>query len=180
MTDSRLTPYGSQTVGPFFDIGLSWLIERCPVDSGVAGAIEIRGRVLDGDGLPVPDAVLEFWSAENPAGSNSGAYPRGFRRAFTDAEGNFSVRVSRPSALPLEDGGIPAPHLLVLVFARGLLRHLLSRVYFDDERANESDAVLAGIPAERRRTMIARRDEDNTFRWSVILQGSEETVFFAW
>jgi protocatechuate 3,4-dioxygenase, alpha subunit len=180
MTATKQTPTSSQTVGPYFGIGLTYLIDRSPeVDGATAGAIEIRGKVLDRDGVPVPDAMLEFWSPESSTPSNNDAHPQNFRRAFTDTDGNFSAVMTRPATLPLEDGRMQSPHVLVLIFSRGLLRHLISRVYFADER-NETDPVLLGIPAERRRTLIAQRDGDNSFRWNVILQGPDETVFFAW
>jgi protocatechuate 3,4-dioxygenase alpha subunit len=182
--DSRLIPAGSQTVGPFFRIGLDYLIDRAPVlDADVAGRVEIRGRVLDRDGTPVPDAVLEFWTPRIAA-STSGQeqYPAGFRRTATDTNGNFAVAVMRPAAGPLEDGRMQAPHILVLVFARGLLRHLLTRVYFENEPGNAADMVLQDIPAERRATLIARLDnhQANSYQWDVRLQGQDETVFFAW
>ncbi len=178
--DSRLIPAGSQTVGPFFRIGLEYLIDRTPaLDVGAAGRIEIRGRVLDRDGIPVPDAVLEFWAPRlTVSTSGQDQYPAGFRRTATDTNGNFAVTAMRPAAIPLEDGRMQAPHMLVLVFARGLLRHLLTRVYFEDELGNAADTVLQEIPAERRATLIARLD--NSYHWDVHLQGQNETVFFAW
>jgi protocatechuate 3,4-dioxygenase, alpha subunit len=182
--DSRLIPAGSQTVGPFFRIGLDYLIDRAPVlDAEVGGRIEIRGRVLDRDGTPVPDAVLEFWAprgAESKSGQDQ--YPTGFRRTATDVDGNFAAAAMRPAAVPLKDGRMQAPHMLVLIFARGLLRHLLTRVYFEKEPGNTDDIVLKNIPAERRATLIARLDnsQTNSYRWDVRLQGQDETVFFAW
>jgi protocatechuate 3,4-dioxygenase alpha subunit len=169
---SAQIPAGSQTVGPYFSIGLEYLIERTPaLTLETAGTIEIRGRVLDRDGAPVPDAMLEFWSAPK-VGEEEGLFPAGFRRAATDGDGNFSVVMARA----------PAPHMLVLVFARGLLRHLITRVYFGDGQANQADPVLMTIPQERRATLIAQPDESraNLYRWNVILQGTGETVFFAW
>jgi protocatechuate 3,4-dioxygenase alpha subunit len=181
---SRLIPAGSQTVGPFFRIGLEYLIDRAPaLDADIAGRMEIRGRVLDRDGTPVPDAVLEFWvpriSVSTP---DQDQYPSGFRRTATDTDGNFAVAAMRPAAVPLEDGRMQAPHMLVLVFARGLLRHLLTRVYFENEPGNTADAVLKEIPAERRATLIARLENrrTNSYQWDVRLQGHDETVFFAW
>lgn len=177
----------SQTVGPFFRIGLEYLID-CAPPVAEEDAISIRGRVLDRNHAPVPDAMLEFWSP-NVAKDESGptvnegySSPRGFRRAATDLEGNFCIAISRPTPVPLDDGTAQAPHLLVLVFARGLLRHLISRVYLSDEPANASDPVLLRVPAERRRTLIAQLEskESSCFRWDVVLQGPEETVFFAW
>jgi len=170
MTTERLIPNSSQTVGPYFRIGLDYLIDRTSTDDATTlGTIAIRGRVLDRDGVAVPDAMLEFWSV-----------PHNFRRAATDLDGNFCVMMGRPVAVRMEDGRTQSPHLLVLVFARGLLRHLISRVYFESEPGNESDPVLLGVPADRRRTLMARRDGDNSFRWDVTLQGPDETVFFAW
>jgi protocatechuate 3,4-dioxygenase, alpha subunit len=182
--DSRLIPAGSQTVGPFFRIGLEYLIDRAPArDTDIAGRIEIRGRVVDRDGTPVPDAVLEFWAPRITVSTpGQDQYPAGFRRTATDINGNFAVAPMRPPAVPLEDGLMQAPHMLVLVFARGLLRHLLTRVYFEDEPGNTADTVLQEIPAERRATLIARLEnhQTNSYQWDVHLQGQNETVFFAW
>ena len=185
--DSVQIPAGSQTVGPYFRIGLDYLIERTPaLTLETAGTIEIRGRVSDRDGAPVPDAMLEFWSAAKVADKlggdgEEGVFPAGFRRAATDGDGNFSVVMGRPAVRP-GDERAPAPHMLVLVFARGLLRHLVTRVYFGDGHANQGDPVLMTIPQERRATLIAQPEESrkNLYRWDVILQGTGETVFFAW
>jgi protocatechuate 3,4-dioxygenase, alpha subunit len=180
--ESRLIPVGSQTVGPFFRIGLEYLIERAPAIEA-AEKIVIRGRVLDRDGTPVPDAVLEFWAARTASSTpDHDRYPAGFRRTATDDNGNFEVAAIRPAAVALDDGRMQAPHMLVLVFARGLLRHLLTRVYFKDEPGNTADPVLQEIPADRRGTLIAQLENDQTssYRWNVILQGQDETVFFAW
>jgi len=182
--DSRLIPAGSQTVGPFFQIGLEYLIDLAPaLDADLAGRIEIRGRVLDRDGTPVPDAVLEFWAPRLTVSTpGQGQYPDGFRRTATDTDGNFAVAAIRPAAAPLEDGRTQAPHMLVLVFARGLLRHLLTRVYFENEPGNAADTVLQQIPTERRATLIARlgNHQTHSYQWDVHLQGQNETVFFSW
>ena len=180
-------PSGSQTVGPFFRIGLEYLQAWAPVlHPGSPGSMEIRGRVLDRDGAPVPDALLEFWSAD-PSGKYSEAprvegYPAGFYRVATDLGGSFSLVAIKPDPVPFVDDRTQAPHMLVLVFARGLMRHLVTRVYFDDEPGNAADPVLLEVPAERRATLVARRDASNSgaFYWNVILQGEDETVFFAW
>jgi protocatechuate 3,4-dioxygenase alpha subunit len=182
--ESRLIPAGSQTVGPFFSIGLDYLIDRAPlIDAQIAGRIEIRGRVLDRDSSPVPDAVLEFWTPRI-TGSTPGQdqYPSGFRRTATDIDGNFAVATMMPAAVPLEDGRMQAPHMLVLVFARGLLRHLITRVYFENEPGNTADMVLQHLPAERRATLLARviNHQTSSYQWDVRLQGENETVFFAW
>jgi protocatechuate 3,4-dioxygenase alpha subunit len=182
--DRKLIPAGSQTVGPFFCIGLDYLIDRAPVlDADMAGRIEIRGRVLDRDGTAVPDAVLEFWVPSITVSTpGQDPYPSGFRRTATDSNGSFAVAAVRPAAVPLEGGRMQAPHMLVLVFARGLLRHLLTRVYFEKEPDNADDIVLKNIPAERRATLIGRLDNHrtNSYQWDVRLQGQDETVFFAW
>jgi protocatechuate 3,4-dioxygenase alpha subunit len=186
--DARQIPAGSQTVGPYFRIGLDYLMDRAPaIEAGATGTIEIRGRVLDRDGLPVQDAMLEFWAPGSgtsvlPSTPDPSQYPMGFRRTATDSDGNFSLVANRAEAAPLGDGRMQAPHMLVLVFARGLLRHLLSRVYFEDEPGNLEDPVLLQLAAERRGTLIAQRESDQkySYRWNVVLQGRDETVFFAW
>jgi protocatechuate 3,4-dioxygenase, alpha subunit len=174
--DSKLIPTSSQTVGPYFRIGLEYLADCQPSEPDAAGSISIHGTVFDRDGAPVPDAMLEFWSA--PVGQNessSSGFPGGFRRAPTDVDGQFSIVMPRPPLV-----GKHAPHLVVLVFARGLLRNLISRLYFDGEPGNLTDPVLLSIPPDRRRTLIAQREAENAFRWDIHLQGADETVFFAW
>lgn len=178
-TEPKFIPAGSQTVGPYFRIGLQYLIDRA-AEVPQANRIVLRGRVLDCHGSPVPDAVLEFWTAAWHRTSPSEAMPAGFRRVGTDIDGAFSAALPRPGPPGREDELPQAPHFLVLVFARGLLRHLITRLYFHDEPANTSDPVLLSVPAERRNTLIAQSDGTDAFRWDVILQGSDETVFFAW
>ena len=169
--EPKLIPTGSQTVGPFFRIGLEHLIDSAaPTERAGLDAITIRGQVLDRDRAPVVDAMLEFWSASDS----------GFARTATDDDGNFRVQMNRPSSIASVNGETQAPHMLVLVFARGLLRHLISRVYFRGEPGNDTDPVLSMIPAERRHTLIAQSEINDSFRWDVILQGEDETVFFAW
>jgi protocatechuate 3,4-dioxygenase alpha subunit len=181
----RRIPSSSQTVGPFFTIGLKHLIDRTgELDYAGADVIEIRGRVLDRDGSPVPDAMLEFWNAGDTGGdamvgSREHGIPDGFRRVTTNLEGSFAVRIAKPVSTTGEVGE-QAPHLMVLVFARGLQRHLISRVYLEGERGNEHDPVLLGVPAERRSTLIAKVYGTESYLWDVILQGDNETVFFAW
>jgi protocatechuate 3,4-dioxygenase alpha subunit len=187
--DLPATP--SQTVGPFLRIGLEWLSNAELVGAGTPGErVTIEGRVVDADGAPVPDAVIELWQANahgeymrssgwRSAGSDSqGA---GFARLPTDDNGGFRFTTVKPGRVPAPDGSLQAPHIVVTIFMRGLLRHLVSRIYFPDESANAEDMVLALVPAERRRTLIARRAEtgEATLTWNVVLQGAEETVFFA-
>jgi protocatechuate 3,4-dioxygenase, alpha subunit len=185
---AKLLPAGSQTVGPFFAIGLEYLVGRS-VENGSAGSgdVEIGGRVLDGEGNPVPDAMLEVWGADShgryrAATEEASGSPGVFRRVVTNEQGQFSFTIDKPGAVAFDGGRNQAPHLVVLVFARGLLRHLITRVYFPDEHANTSDPVLKLVSKERRSTMIAHSEggDLNRLRWDVILQGTDETVFFAW
>ena len=179
--NSRLTPWSSQTVGPYFSIGLQALIdEGAAIEAHSAETITINGKVLYRDGAPVPDAMLEFWSADRAGDTHQSGFPQGFRRVATGIDGSFSVSMNKPPELDMGDGQTQAPHLLVLIFCRGLLRHLVSRVYFEDEPTNSSDPVLLGVPAERRHTLVARREGGACYGWNVVLQGAEETVFFAW
>jgi protocatechuate 3,4-dioxygenase alpha subunit len=125
-TPERAIPTGSQTVGPYFKIGLDYLAERAVSRDDAAGTVEIRGRVLDRDGAPVPDAMLEFWAPSSeqtpdlPRSTRDGC-PHGFVRVATDADGQFAAVAARPVAATLDDGTMQSPHMLVLVFARGLL-----------------------------------------------------------
>jgi protocatechuate 3,4-dioxygenase alpha subunit len=180
-TLGKRIPSSSQTVGPYFRIGLDYLIDRMnDLDVTAKNTIEIRGRILDGDGVPVPDAMLEFWSAENVDSIPEHGIPDRFRRVRTDLKGCYAARVKRPVAMLLEDGRLHAPHIMVLVFARGLMRHLISRVYLEGEAANQNDTVLLNVPVERRGTLLAEDGGENEYRWDIVLQGNDETVFFAW
>jgi protocatechuate 3,4-dioxygenase alpha subunit len=180
----QVTP--SQTIGPFFSIGLTWDDGAFVVPEGTDGAFRIRGRVTDGDGEPVPDAVVETWQAD-PNGryrhpddpqADGGGF-RGFARAPTDKQGAFAIHTVKPGPVPGAGGATQAPHLAVSVFARGLLNRVVSRVYFADEAdLNAADPVLAGLPADRRATLLAEPADDG-YRFDVRLQGEDETVFFA-
>lgn len=166
---SRVTP--SQTVGPFFAFGLLDRAEVVPPDA--PGAIRIRGRVTDGAGEPVNDAMVEVWQADE-----SGAYRAdfGFGRCGTNEEGGFELVTVKPGRV---DG--QAPHLNVQVFARGLLKQVATRIYFPDEAAaNAADAVLASLPDdEARASLVAVAEVDGALRFDVRLQGERETAFFA-
>ena len=156
-----LTP--SQTVGPFFAIGLGATVDAHVVPEGSTGAVRISGQVLDGDGQPVPDALIETWQAE------------GVGRSATDDEGHFSLLTIKP---PQSAGAGHAPHIDVSVFARGLLTPLITRVYFPDESdANANDPVLRSLTPEERATLIAVSDGGG-LRFDIHLQGGRETVFF--
>jgi protocatechuate 3,4-dioxygenase alpha subunit len=161
-----LTP--SQTVGPFFGVGLPFEKGEQIAPPASAGVIRIEGQVLDGNGKPVPDALLEIWQPGT-----------GFGRARTDAEGAFGFTTAKPGVTPAPDGRTQAPHLNVTVFARGLLRHLVTRMYFPDETdANATDPVLNLVDVARRETLIAKNC-GGVLHFDVRLQGEQETVFFA-
>jgi protocatechuate 3,4-dioxygenase, alpha subunit len=151
----------SQTVGPFYTIGLSRRPQNELADRRDPAAVQLVGHLLDGQGDPISDGMVE---AFDPAGRRWG-------RSGTDAEGRFSFVLTRPDALPGE-----APHLDVFVFARGLLRHQLTRVYFPGDPANESDPVLAGLDESDRATLVATED-GGALRFDIRMQGG--TVFFA-
>jgi protocatechuate 3,4-dioxygenase, alpha subunit len=180
----------SQTVGPFFHLGLDWLVQRDISQPGTAGErVTVAGRVIDGDGRPVPDALIEVWHADaegrypHPEDPRAGqVHPgfRGFGRVATDREGAFRFTSVKPGPVPGPDGRMQAPHWAVLVFMRGLLKHLFTRVYFPDEPANEQDPILALVEPARRGTLIARRggSDPSALEWNVVLQGPDETVFF--
>ncbi|MDE3187062.1 MAG: protocatechuate 3,4-dioxygenase subunit alpha [Acidobacteriota bacterium] len=183
----KLTPSGSQTVGPYFRIGLQHLCDSDAQRAADVDTVTVHGTVIDANGVPVSDAMLEIWHADRDGRYDAGlpdasGRPACFTRAATDDEGSFRFTIVRPGAVPGESGIRQAPHIAVLVFARGLLRHLITRMYFPDEAANSSDPVLQSIPEKRRRTLIAERDSHRpgTLEWNVVLQGDDETVFFAW
>jgi protocatechuate 3,4-dioxygenase alpha subunit len=157
-----MNPTPSQTVGPFFGFALPFEEDANAVSPQEPGAVRVEGQVLDGAGEPVPDALLEAW------------HGRQFARCRTDAEGAFHFTVRKPDA---PQGA--APFLNLTVFARGLLRHLCTRIYFPEEQAaNEDDAALARVDPRRRHTLIARQDS-GILHFDVRLQGEDETVFFA-
>jgi protocatechuate 3,4-dioxygenase alpha subunit len=183
----RLGTTPSATVGPYLAIGLTWDDGEWAAAEGTPGGFWLRGRVLDGAGEVVTDALVETWQAdpegrfaspEDPRGPSS--YPgfRGYARAQTTS-GEFAVFTLRPGRVPDGAGGLQAPHLDVSVFARGLLDRVVTRVYLADEaEANASDPVLAALPEDRRGTLLARPAGDG-YRFDVHLQGERETVFFS-
>ena len=178
----------SQTIGPYLRIGLEWMVIEDMAPKGVAGErVAIEGRVVDADGKPVNDAAVEIWQA-----NSQGKYPspedpqdkpvepgfRGYGRSLTDDGGNFHFRTIKPGRVPGPDGKLQAPHLCVTVFMRGLLKQLVTRMYFPDDPANAEDAVLRLVPAERRATLVATKRPDGALAWNLVLQGKNETVFF--
>jgi protocatechuate 3,4-dioxygenase alpha subunit len=173
-----LVPTASQTVGPFVHIGMARHYRDCLAPPGTEGErVTVEGRVLDGDGRPVTDAVVEVWQAD-PHGHYAGTAFHGFGRVPTDGQGVFRFTTVKPGRVPGPDGSLQAPHLLVAVFARGLLRHVLTRMYFPDEPGNATDPVLALVPEDRRPTLVARARGAGVLAWDVVLQGQDETVFF--
>jgi protocatechuate 3,4-dioxygenase alpha subunit len=170
---TELTP--SQTVGPFLHIGLPWPDGPFVVPEGTPGSIEITGRVFDGAGSPVPDALLETWQCDG-AGRFAPEF-RGFGRCPTDEDGGYRIVTVKPASLSSPDG-TEAPHIDVSIFARGLLDHLVTRVYFgDEEAANGADPVLSVLPADRRGTLIATPCPGG-YTLDIHFQGADETVFF--
>jgi protocatechuate 3,4-dioxygenase alpha subunit len=184
-------PTPSQTVGPFFHIG---------VDDGFIGpelvprdhpaAVLLFGTVTDGEGVPVNDSMIEIWQA-NPAGRY--AHPEdtreelpltegfdGFGRTVTNDEGRYELVTLKPGPVPGADGTRQAPHVDLSVFARGLLHRVVTRLYFsDEERANADDPVLAALPDDDARATLIAASEDGGYRLDIHLQGPNETVFFA-
>jgi protocatechuate 3,4-dioxygenase alpha subunit len=170
-----LTP--SQTVGPFLALVLPWPDGPEVVPVGSEGGIWIRGRLLDGEGEPVPDGVVETWQAA-PDGEYGAAGFRGFGRSATDPDGRWQLHTVKPGVVPTFDGRPQAPHVAVSVFARGLLDRVVTRIYFGDEtEANAADPVLQAVAADRRATLVAAPGTDG-YRFDIHLQGADETVFF--
>jgi protocatechuate 3,4-dioxygenase alpha subunit len=187
----------SQTVGPFFSPALLREDARRNVltQPETAGErIRIEGRVLDGDGVPVPDAMVEIWQANaygrynHPADRGSAALDPsfiGFGRSGTAEDGSYWFETVKPGPVPFDGERLQAAHICVTVFSRGLLNHLVTRLYFEDEPTNASDPVLHYVPEDRRVTLlasrVARHEPGETavvYRFDIILQGAGETVFF--
>jgi protocatechuate 3,4-dioxygenase alpha subunit len=201
---SEITP--SQTVGPYYAYGLTpkgrcqwkpsdrydWketVGDNLVTPDASGQRIHIEGQVLDGDGVPVPDAMIEIWQADaqgryaNPRDNRSlpNAAFKGFGRSATDKSGVYSFDTIKPGAVPGPDGKPQAPHVVVAVYARGMLRQVYTRLYFADETANAADSILAMVPADRRNTLIAQREMPGgqpLYRFDIRLQGEGETVFF--
>ncbi|MGI9463183.1 MAG: protocatechuate 3,4-dioxygenase subunit alpha, partial [Aestuariivirgaceae bacterium] len=180
----------SQTVGPFFALGLTAGQYDYPHTS-IAGPnltttdtegtrITVTGQVFDGDGEPVTDAMIELWQADASGrypdeGSNTGF--KGFGRAGTGASdtARFTFQTVKPGSI----GQTHAPHINVTVFMRGALNHLFTRIYFPEDGADHAnDSVLSTVPPDRRATLIAKPDGTNTYRFDIHMQGAQETVFF--
>ena len=172
----------SQTVGPFFHIGLNAIAVN-DLTTGLATAerIHISGHVLDGDGKAVIDALIEVWQANTDgAYANQQTVFKGYGRIATDSQGAFSFTTIKPGRVAGPRATLQAPHIAVNVFMRGLLKHLVTRIYFPDEPSNDADAILQSVAVTRRDTLIARAVAGirQTLTWNIMLQGEHETVFF--
>lgn len=171
----------SQTVGPFFHLAGNMDL-GCVARPGVPGErIRLMCRVFDGDGVPVPDALIELWQADANGIYGNPAFG-GFGRLASDENGVCIFETVRPGRVAGQDAALDnktqAPHINLIVFARGLLRHLYTRIYFSGDPANEDDAVLAIIPIERRATLIAQTAAQDAWNFEIHLCGDRETVFF--
>ena len=201
---SDITP--SQTVGPFFAYGLAphsrcdWQPSKIYDWKETVGAnlitpdatgqkVRIEGRVTDGDGKPINDAMIEIWQADGQGryAHARGEKPRpnskftGFGRSATDKGGEFSFDTIKPGSVPGPGGARQAPHIVVCIFSRGMLRQVYTRLYFSDEVGNEGDPILALVPADRRGTLIAHKQPGSgaaVYRFDIRMQGENETVFF--
>ena len=201
---SEITP--SQTVGPFFAYGLTpdsrnqwrpsdvytWktTVGDNLITPDVTGEkIRIEGRIFDGDGVGINDAMLEIWQADaqgryahpRDARALPNATFKGFGRSATSKDGAFSFDTIKPGAVPGPNGKPQAPHIVVCIYSRGMLRQVYTRLYFEGEAANASDAILALVPADRRDTLIAKKSVKNgqpVYTFDIHMQGDKETVFF--
>jgi protocatechuate 3,4-dioxygenase alpha subunit len=183
-----LTPTPSQTVGPYLHLGLTDAHSLLRVaGDGVKGErVCLTFRVLDGEGAPVPDAMIELWQAdsdgnyERPAGSEGGAAFGGFGRLPTAEDGLCTFETIRPGCVAGPGKTVQAPHINVSILGRGILKRLSTRLYFAGEPTNDADPILALVPQNRRPTLLAQPDPARSGNWifHVRLRGESETVFF--
>lgn len=185
----RLTATSSQTIGPFFHFGLAAdsSLGRL-ADPGTPGEhITLTVSVLDGDGAPVPDAMIEIWQADaagnyiRPPNPAEVVPPRGFwgfGRLPTGADGTCAFQTVLPGPVRDEQGVMQAPHINVCLFARGLMRQLYTRIYLAEGPELDADPILRLVPVERRGTLLARKSEQGSWTFDIRLQGENETVFF--
>jgi protocatechuate 3,4-dioxygenase alpha subunit len=189
MADTKFGATPSQTVGPFFHFALPYPGGETLTNEATLGErITLEGYVTDGAGEAVTDAMIEIWQA-----NSQGRYHHpedtqdrqldpnfnGFGRTCTDPQGRYRFHTIKPGAVPGPDGALQAPHIAVSVLGRGILKRMATRIYFEDESANDSDPILALIPRERRATLIAERIGGGAaYRFDIRLQGENETVFF--
>jgi protocatechuate 3,4-dioxygenase alpha subunit len=188
MTEVALTP--SQTTGPYLEIGLiGGPISSNLVDESDPRAIILSGMLSDGAGDPVPDGMIEIWQANATGRYAHPADDReeipleegftGFGRSATDEAGRFGFVTVKPGRVPWVDGRLQGPHLVVGIFARGLLKRVATRMYFPDEGvANAEDPVLLGLEPEEQASLVAR-ENDGALYFDIVLQGPGQTTFFA-
>jgi protocatechuate 3,4-dioxygenase alpha subunit len=189
---AKLIPTPGQTVGPFFALGLDRPEWSDLTRNNPAGErIVIEGQVLDGDGAPVPDAMLELWQANAAGRYNHAADEQsdkkldpnflGYGRVATDAQGRFRIKTIKPGPVPGRGNALQAPHINVALFARGLLKQLFTRIYFAGETANDGDPVLLSIDdLAVRRTLLATPETSSrtpVYRFDIVMQGDNETAF---
>jgi protocatechuate 3,4-dioxygenase, alpha subunit len=187
-----MQPTPSQTIGPFFHIALpsNETIGRLAGPGAEGEALTLICRVLDAEGAPVDDAMLELWQADASGVYNHPDDPRyadhdpacpGFARQATNAKGECVFHTVKPGSVTSDGGATQAPHINVAVFARGLLKRAVTRIYFEDDPANAQDSVLASVPEHRRTTLLANSDASAPALWrfDIHLAGPHETVFFA-
>ena len=190
---NKLPLTGSQTVGPFFSPALlreDAVRNVLTRPETVGERIRIEGRIFDGDRVPVTDAMVEIWQANaygryNHAADQSDAPldPSflGFGRAGTEEDGYYWFETIKPGPVSFDGERWQAAHICVTVFSRGLLNHVVTRLYFGDEPANAEDPVLMCVPEDRRATLLARREAEGVqvvYRFDIVLQGEGETAFF--
>jgi protocatechuate 3,4-dioxygenase alpha subunit len=200
MADRKMTQTAGQTIGPYFAYCLTPepYGRKGIVDNVMAGPvtkgehIRITGRLLDGDGGPMDDALIEVWQANAAGRYDSPADARadvpldpsfkGFGRCMTDRDGRFTFDTVKPGRVPGQGNRLQAPHVSVIIHSRGMLSHACTRIYFSDEaKANDEDPVLASVEAKRRPTVIARREDTPggpVYHLDIHMQGEKETVFF--
>ncbi|GAA1911896.1 protocatechuate 3,4-dioxygenase subunit alpha [Arthrobacter gandavensis] len=181
----KLTATPGQTIGPFYGYALPFEKGGELLAPGLPGAIRLQGTVRDGAGEPIPDALLEIWQADSEGNipQRTGSLVRdgytftGWGRTAVDNTGNYTFTTVNPG--PTEEGS--APFISVVIFARGLLNKLHTRMYLpEDQEALAKDPLLSSLPEDRRRTLIATREADGGLRWDITLQGEDETVFLAY
>ncbi len=181
----KLTATPGQTIGPFYGYALPFEKGGELLAPGLPGAIRLQGTVRDGAGEPIPDALLEIWQADSEGNipQRTGSLVRdgytftGWGRTAVDNTGNYTFTTVNPG--PTEEGS--APFISVVIFARGLLNKLHTRMYLpEDQEALARDPLLSSLPEDRRRTLIATREADGGLRWDITLQGEDETVFLAY
>ena len=188
-TSTKYISTPSQTVGPYLHIGLDWLNTSNLVQADTEGQhLVLQGRLIDADGQPIPDGMIEIWQANthgkyaHPDDHASQPLTKnfmGFGRMPTDEQGGFRFSTIKPGRVLHRDGSLQAPHIMVHIFARGLVKQLVTRVYFpDDDHAD--DLVMNLEPVDRRHTLVAsaHADQSNVLDWNIVLGGENETVFF--